>query len=93
MMQPCMPWASIAASRASRLRYAAGIGSSSPNNEFRSAPRGLRPRKYSSSAPGFPTGSKVGFGMNRFTLPPTSSRCLPSSCAHWMARFLSLGSM
>ncbi|MCW2933556.1 MAG: hypothetical protein JWM19_4518 [Actinomycetia bacterium] len=32
------------------------------------------------------TGSKVGFGMNLFTLPPTSRRVLPSSCAHCMAR-------
>ena len=37
---------------------------------------GLRPRKYSSSAPGLETGSNVGFGMKRLILPPTSSRCL-----------------
>ena len=46
------------------------------------SPLGLRPRKYSSSAPGLEIGSNVGFGMKRLTLPPTSSRCLPSISAH-----------
>ena len=36
--------------------------------------------------PGLATGSNVGFGMKRLTLPPTSSRCLPSISAHCIAR-------
>ena len=81
-----MPWASISASRASRSRYSGRMASRSPNSLRGSAPFGLRPRKYSSMTPGAATGSKVGFGMNLFTLPPTSSRVLPSTCAHCMAR-------
>jgi hypothetical protein len=45
------------------------------------APR-IASAEYSSSAPGLPTGSNVGFGMNLFTLPPTIRRCLPSMSAH-----------
>ena len=88
-----MPCASITAMRASRSRYSARIGSSSPNSTLGSAPFGLRPRKYSSMTPGAATGSKVGFGMNLFTLPPTSSRVRPSICAHCMARLRYAGSM
>ena len=50
------------------------------------SPFGLRPRKYSSSAPGLEIGSNVGLGMKRLTLPPTSSRCRPLISAHCMVR-------
>ncbi len=91
-MQPSMPWVSISAIRASRSRYSARTGSSSPNSLLGSALFGFRPRKYSSITPGAATGSNVGFGMNLFTLPPTSSRVLPSICAHCMARLRYAGS-
>ena len=54
-----------------------------------SLPSGFLPRKYSSRMPGFATGSKVGFGMKRLILPPTSRRFLPSTIAHCMQRFWS----
>ena len=79
------------ASRASRSRYSARIGSSSPNSSIVPAFLGLRPRKYSSMAPGLATGSNVGFGMKRLILPPTSGRVLPSIWAHCMVRFANSG--
>ncbi len=54
---------------------------------------GFRPRKYWSRLPGRATGSKVGLGMNRLTVPPTSRRFLPSISAHCMARLAMAGSM
>ncbi len=71
--------------RASRLRYDGLIGSSSPNAARMSGADSLA-RKYESRQPGLATGSKVGFGMNRLTLPPTRSRFLPSISAHCIAR-------
>ncbi len=38
-------------------------------------------------------GSKVGFGMNLFTLPPTNNRRLPPTSAHCMHRLAMDGSM
>ena len=81
-----MPCWSMTASRASRSRYSGRIGSSSPNSSMVLAFFGLRPRKYSSIAPGLATGSNVGFGMKRLILPPTSSRVLPSIWAHCIVR-------
>ncbi len=60
---------------------------------LRSMPPAFLPRKYSSRLPGRAMGSKVGFGMNLLTLPPTSSRRLPPTSAHCMHRLAMAGSM
>ena len=75
------------------LRIASAIRSSSPNSSGVSAPRGLRPRKYSSSAPGFEIGSNVGLGMKRLIFSPTIRRVLPSTSTHCIARLRNFGSM
>ena len=92
MNAPSSPCSSITARRAAGSRYAGEIGSRAPNIDLMSLASGLRPRKYSSRLPGRATGSNVGFGMKRLTLPPTSSRCFPLSSAHCMQRLCIAGS-
>ena len=94
-MAPSSFWVSMRRSRASRFWYSGWSArrSSSPKSVDVSAPLGLRPLKYSSSAPGFDTGSQVGLGMNRLIRPPTSSRDFPLIWAHCMPRLANCGSM
>ena len=90
---PSMRCSSITFNRMSRSRYAGSVGSSSPNSSTTPAPPSLFPRKYCSRLPGLARWLNVGFGMNRFTRPPTSSRVLPSISAHCIARLAYSGSM